>query len=63
MSYYDYHRSVKLAEDDAPFYALIMAAVRRADTENLRKLTILFPDTVEEFTARYNAPGGILEGD
>lgn len=42
------------------FYALLMAAVRFADTENMAKLEKEFPEVVEELRARYNAAGGAL---
>jgi hypothetical protein len=37
-----------------------MAAIRQADTFNLKILRGMFPDIFEEFRQRYNAPGGIL---
>lgn len=61
MSQYDYGVSKKLV--DVPFYALIMAAMRDADTYNLEALQNAFPDTYQEMMARYHAPGGVLELD
>lgn len=46
-----------------PFYSLLMAAMRVADSENLVKLATEWPATLAELRARYNAPGGKLEGD
>jgi 5-hydroxyisourate hydrolase-like protein (transthyretin family) len=43
MSLFDYHRSQQLAVKDEPFYALIMAALRKADTDNYYKLAMAFP--------------------
>jgi len=63
MSLFDYERSREIAARNYPFYALIMAAMRDADTENLEKLRAMFPDIYREFQARYNAPGGRLEGE
>lgn len=63
MSYYDYAVSRNLAGQDVPFYALIMTAIRQADTANLRKLRDAFPQTYDEFEARYHAPGGLLPGE
>lgn len=60
MSAYDYLASFEISKTDPPFYALIMAAMRRADTENLAQLRAAFPDTYTELEARYNAPGGLL---
>ena len=63
MSLYDYEASKQISLSDPPFYALIMAAARKADTENLERLTIMWPDTIDEFRQRYIAPGGLLEGE
>lgn len=60
MSQYDYEASRQIAAQDFPFYALIMAAMRKADTPNSRALRQAFPDTWAELDARYNAPGGKL---
>lgn len=63
MSQYDYQMSQIIAQNDPPFYALIMAAARKADTDNLALLREAFPQTVEELQARYHAPGGVLPGE
>ena len=63
MSLYDYRRSQALDAADEPFYGLIMAAMRRADTDNLALLRRAFPETHAELLARYNAPGGCLPGE
>lgn len=63
MSYYDYLMSKKVSEIDPSFVALIMAAARKADTNNLERLGQAFPEIVSEFRSRYNAPGGVLEAD
>jgi len=60
MSLYDYRQSQKIAAKDYQFYALIMAAMRKADTANTDKLAYAFPDVWAELKARYNAPGGVL---
>lgn len=62
MSLYDYTASQQLAFD-APFYGLIMAAMRRADTANLVLLRNSWPEVWAELDARYQAPGGALPGD
>lgn len=61
MSLYDYNESRVIASEGFTFYALIMAAMRQADTINLQKLQREFPKVWEELQQRYNAPGGILE--
>lgn len=63
VSHYDYEVSNQIAIADPPFYALIMAAMRRADSRNLARLAAAFPDTFNELEARYNAPGGLLPTD
>ena len=63
MSLYDYQVSRQISEGDPPFYALIMAAMRKADTFNMAKLQRAFPAVYDEVSARYNAPGGMLPGE
>lgn len=63
MSRFDYEVGRRIAADDPPFYALIQAAMRRADSTNLRRLREAFPETYAEVEARYNAHGGILPDD
>lgn len=63
MSYYDYKVSQEIAASDPPFYALIMAAARKADTENAALLRQAWPETIMEFATRYHAPGGLLPGE
>ncbi len=61
MSHHEYIVSIKL--QDTPFYALIMAAMRRADSDNVEKLKRMFPETWSELFDRYHAPGGVLPGE
>lgn len=69
MSRYDYELSGRLAAGVAvpaqppPFYALLMAAMRRADSVNAMMLRNAFPDVWTELQARYDAPGGKLASD
>lgn len=63
MSLYDYRAAAEILKPDPPFYALIIAAIHKADTVNLAKLRTAFPDTYAEAEARYNAPGGVLATD
>jgi hypothetical protein len=60
MSYHEYMVSREMTSTDLPFYALIMCAMRKADSTNAAKLRAAFPDVWDEFQARYNAPGGVL---
>ena len=63
MSYHSYVVGRELLMTDPPFSALIMAAMRKADTDNSIKLAFAFPEIWQELQARYNAPGGYLEGE
>lgn len=63
MSHYDYIASGQIAMQDQPFYALIMAAMRQADSDNAQRLKAMWPDIWDEMVDRYNAPGGILATD
>lgn len=63
MSRYGYEFSQKPDLAVGPFDGLIMAAMRRADTDNLERLKLAFPDLWVEFQARYWAPGGLLPGE
>jgi hypothetical protein len=63
MSLYDYQVGIQIAIHDYPFYALIQAAMRQADTDNLEKLKAAFPEVHAEFMTRYNSPGGQVTGD
>lgn len=67
MSLHDYRQSRELSgasgASGATFYALLMAAMRRADTDNTEKLKEAFPETYEELRQRYRAPGGVLDTD
>lgn len=60
MSLHEYHYSSKLWLEDPPFYALIMAAMRKADPNNQVKLREAFPEVWSELRARYNKPLGVL---
>jgi len=63
MSLFDYQRGIEIYKEDEPFYALIMAAMLKADTNNVAKLQRVFPDVWLELQHRYNAPGGRLKGE
>lgn len=63
MSLYDYRESIEIGIKDPSFYSLIMAAIRKADSDNIERLKAAFPETWTELKARYNAPGGLLPGE
>jgi hypothetical protein len=60
MTLFEYQEGLDLGKRDPSFYALIQAAMRKADTENLEMLKGCWPKTYEELLKRYNAPGDIL---
>lgn len=61
MSFHDY--SMSKALEHAPFYALIMAALRKADAENFAKLEAAFPTTLAEMRSRQRSPTGRIASD
>ena len=58
-----YQVSQKLAADDPPFSALIFAAMRKADSQNIVLLQRAFPELYAELHERFWAPGGKLGGE
>ena len=62
MSYYDYEESGQVSCDFS-VDVLVMAAMRRADSNNARKLRAAYPEVWQELQDRYNAPGGLLDGE
>lgn len=42
------------------FYGILLAAIDRADTYNLQKLEMMFPEAVRDARIRYNAPDGCV---
>jgi hypothetical protein len=56
---YDYQRSGRLIGES--FESLLYAAMRRADSDNFKKLAAAFPAAAQELEARFNAVGGILD--
>ena len=65
MSLYDYEvgQRIVLKYGDDEFYGLIQACMRLADTDNLQRLKIDWPDVWNDLERRYNAPGGVLPED
>ena len=62
MSLYDYKvgQHVVTEYGDDEFYGLVQALMRLADTDNLQRLKIDWPDVWDDLQRRYNAPDGIL---
>lgn len=63
MSLHEYLCSQAISREDPPFYALLFAAMRTADSDNVEKIKAAWPERWAEMQARYNAPGGILPED
>ena len=60
LSHYDYKLSQNISAQGYPFYGLLAALFRDADTDNLERLDSAFPGFLEMLRKRYNAPGGVL---
>lgn len=63
MSHHDYKVGQEIEMAGYPFYAIIQAAMRKADTDNASRLQQAFPETWDELWKRYHAPGGRLASD
>jgi hypothetical protein len=63
LDYFEYRAASALKRDDLPFYALIAAAMWRADSFNAATLRASFPQVWDDLQARYLAPGGVLDSD
>ncbi len=63
MSLYEYQLGRTIESRCYPFYSLIQAAMRQADTDNLEKLRAAFPHVWKELQERYHAPAGVLSTD
>lgn len=63
MSLYDYRASWEISKTDPPFYALIMAAMRKPTPSTARSCGPRSPTFTPSSRPRYNARGGMLPGD
>ncbi len=54
---HSYVIGVQLDGMSPPWYSLLVAMVRTADSENLRRLALAFPNEVEDIVDRYNNVG------
>ena len=63
MSFHEYIQSQTIELQNYPFYALIMAAMRQADTDNTLLLRACWPEVWSELENRYHSPGGELPND
>ena len=51
---YAYQKARELEKEDVPFYALILAAMRKADGDNTYKLRSQWPEVWQYLAHRYN---------
>jgi hypothetical protein len=63
VSIYEYRAAMHIEDQGYPFYALIQAAMRKADSDNLEKLKEAFPEVWKEFLERYNNSGGLSNAE
>lgn len=59
----EWNEAMALRKDDPSFYALIGAAMMKADTFNVMALDLAFPGFRDQVQARYDAPMGVLPSD
>jgi len=63
MSLHGFRAACDMVKRDEPFYGIIMAAMMKADDNNLHFLKGCWPEVWAELDARYHARGGLLEGE
>jgi len=59
LSQYDYQMSADPGLRTPPFYSLIAAAMRKADSSNLARLKFMWPRVWESLRTWYNTPGAL----
>jgi len=59
LSIFDYRTSLDLELRGAPFYAIIAVAMRQADSDNIRRLRLMWPEIYEDLQAWRNTPGAL----
>ncbi len=63
MTLHEFQAAQRLHAEQHPFYALLMAAMRAADTHNAALLREHWPAVWAELSERYDAPGALLPGE
>ena len=58
LSLHGFQEALTLKHADAGFYALVMAAMLKADSTNIARLREAFPGVWSELVIRYSSPGG-----
>jgi len=56
LNEHEYKESLRLAIGEFPFYAIVAAAMRQADTDNLKKLKAAFPGIWESLLEWVHKP-------
>lgn len=59
----DYLIGTVLKQADLPFHGILTALIKRADSDNLMKLELLWPEEVDTIRKRYNSPFAILDDE
>jgi len=63
MSKIDYEMSLQIERTGFSFVSLIMAAARKADSDNAQRTHDRWPEIFEELQERYNSVGGYLPNE
>lgn len=58
---YEFEQSRRIVACGDPFYALLCALIVQADSENLERIEVAFPEEVAIFSRRYNNRGGLSD--
>jgi hypothetical protein len=61
--FYAYKKGKEIEAQGYPFDAIIQAAMRQADSDNLAQLAHAFPLEYQDLKERYNLPGGLRPGE
>jgi hypothetical protein len=61
LNQYEYRKSLEISAYGYPFYALLAALMRDADTDNLEKLRSAFPGIYESLVRWTKTPGAYLD--
>ncbi len=56
----DYWKMKRLVKEDFPFYAALAYLIHKADSDNLQKLALIWPEEVAGMQRRHNAPAGAI---
>jgi hypothetical protein len=63
IGYHAHRASAEISQEDPPFYALLFALMRKADTEHQNRIKELWPDAYRELWLRTVSPDGLLVED